>query len=214
MLFSLFKRLYPSVFRYEEMFYAQRDARLQLEKENKGLKSALAEQKQKISLLKSLSKDNSLTTVKMIEDKGGKELFLTITETFGGLYNRCIDVCVYNAAIEWKCRIGYLTTTKYDDHIFIEDFKVMDEDLGIGSMMINELVRFVDKRNAIAKTIKVATMFDQPFFYESIHGKLSYVDWNHIEKLRHFYSKLGFEVVTSDSDQKGSIKKEIDIQSL
>lgn len=214
MLYRLFKRLYPSVFRYEEMFYEQRDARLALKKENEEVKKALQEETRKICLLKKLSNDNNLVTVKMIEDKGGKELLLTITETFGVLYNGFIDINVFDTAVEWKYRIGHLTATKYDDHLFIEDFKVMTEDLGIGSMMMNELIRYVEKRNVIAKIAQVAIRFDNPVFYRAIQGKLVHEDWDHVGKLKHFYSKLGFEVTTNDTERKGFIKKILNTENL
>lgn len=214
MLYRLFRKLYPSVFKYEEMFYEQRDARLELKKQNQELRKALSEERRKLSQLKNLSKDNNLVMIKMVEDREGKELILTITETFGRLYNGFIDVTVYNPTVEWKCRIGYLNATKHDYHVFIDDFRVMTQDLGIGSMMVNELIRYVDKRNVITKIAQVAIRHNNPVFFEAIQGKIADVDWDHVDKLKHFYCKLGFEVKLREAEKKGAIKKVINTENL
>lgn len=72
-------------------------------------------------------------------------------------------------------------------------------------------MRFLDDRNKLTKQIQVNVMFKNPVLVERICGELSSVDWNQIDKLKHFYSKFCFDVSVNNEKKEGSIKKQMKV---
>ena len=58
------------------------------------------------------------------------------------------------------------------------------ENRGLGSMLVREAIKECERRR-----------------HEGIDGYLSSVDWDHFQKLKHFYKELGFSVVFYSEDQ-------------
>lgn len=72
-----------------------------------------------------------------------------------------------------------------DIHIHFKDYNK-----GYGSLLMEQLLQIAKKEN-----IKVIT------------GNISSIDWNHFERIRHFYQKYGFSVELDYKKRSGKIKR-------
>lgn len=74
--------------------------------------------------------------------------------------------------------IGKLDIPK--NSFYIHDIKCTREDSGLGSMLLNEAIKIAKENHA-----------------KTVEGYLAEVDEDHIDKLRHFYTKFGFKITPS-----------------
>jgi len=81
--------------------------------------------------------------------------------------------------------------SREESNIFIGDIKIHNDNIskGYGTLMIKELFKIVLEQNVT-----------------SITGNISSVDWDHIERLIHFYEKNGFEVILNEEEKEGKIQ--------
>lgn len=69
--------------------------------------------------------------------------------------------------------------------ITISDIECKRNNRGYGSVMMKELIEYSKKNE-----------------YTQINGWLSKVDYNHKERLYHFYQKFGFEIIQNEEGMK------------
>lgn len=89
-----------------------------------------------------------------------------------------------------RCPHGYTTEKKI---AYIDDWRSHIQDQGFGSCLMRHLIQFLS-----------ASGFD------FLDGIISYVDFDHLEKLLHFYKKFGFEVLA----QEDHYKLRLDLQAI
>jgi hypothetical protein len=211
MLRRISKFLYPSIFKYESLFYQQREKRIEAENKNLQLIEKIEQMTRQLSLMKELSQSDDLVVLKSI-DEDDNILFLSVTEEFTGMYD-FINVEIHDPSkalhTQYKehKRTGWLYAQKHRGFVKVTDFRVVNENRGIGSLMMDELCKYIDHVNMIARIAQLAVKFDNPVFVEEIRGDLKYPDWDHIDKLEYFYSNLGFEVLINHDRKEGSIRK-------
>ncbi|GEM_PF-1024580 len=75
----------------------------------------------------------------------------------------------------------------YRDELHIDDIRG-EADRGFGSVCMDHLKEYTSRQNI-------------PF----MTGSISKRDWDHTDRLSHFYRKHGFDVVLDDKNQTGSI---------
>lgn len=77
--------------------------------------------------------------------------------------------------------------------ITISDIECQKNNKGYASVMMNELVKYARQNE-----------------FKHINGWLSKVDYDHKERLYHFYQKFGFEIIQNDEGMKfADIKLEL-----
>jgi len=83
---------------------------------------------------------------------------------------------------------------KEEAKIKIGDIKISGQNIncGYGSIMMKELLKIADRQKV-----------------RQITGWISGVDWNHIERLQHFYEKHGFKVILDLEKKSGDIVLEM-----
>ena len=88
----------------------------------------------------------------------------------------------------------YSVYYKEENRIFIEDIQSTEENSNreYGSFAMKELLKMAGK-------LKV----------RKINGKISPKDWDHVDRLKHFYSKFGFTVELNEASQSGRIYMEL-----
>lgn len=74
-----------------------------------------------------------------------------------------------------------LTAIKKDNSIMICDINVRYNCKGIGTTLVEHLIQYAKDNH-----------------YNKITGWISSVDLDHIDRLKHFYGKFGFEISKSD----------------
>lgn len=85
----------------------------------------------------------------------------------------------------------YRLEFKYDKENLkfgIIDNKAYREELGYGTIGVEQLIRIAKKHNIRA-----------------IQGEITHTDWDHVDKLEHFYKKFGFEVCLDNERKHGFI---------
>ena len=101
-----------------------------------------------------------------------------------------INVEIYDPLNKERRRIAWLHARKHKGFVKVTDFKVMNENRGIGSLTMDELFKYIDYRNMIARIAQVAVRFDNPVFLEEIHGELKgltgiiSISWNTLFEVR------------------------------
>jgi|GEM_PF-501723 len=86
-------------------------------------------------------------------------------------------------------RMSRLTSVINEGIIIIGDIKCVTNNNGYGTVLVNELINY-----AIENRMKV------------IKGWISNVDCDHLDRLVHFYSKFGFEILLASKDEKETLK--------
>jgi len=76
-----------------------------------------------------------------------------------------------------------LRAMKKEDFIKICDIEVRYPCIGIGTALIEELIQYAKDNH-----------------YNKVTGWISSVDLDHIDRLKHFYGKFGFEISISDNE--------------
>jgi ribosomal protein S18 acetylase RimI-like enzyme len=79
---------------------------------------------------------------------------------------------------------------KNDALINIGDIKVFGQNInhGYGSILVKELIKISEKQGV-----------------KKVTGEISSVDWNHVDRLKHFYEKHGFKVTLDSGKKSGEI---------
>ncbi|KRF59027.1 hypothetical protein ASG97_21420 [Bacillus sp. Soil745] len=78
------------------------------------------------------------------------------------------------------------------ERIWIGDIRGLAINKGHGSIAIRELIRYCLKQD-----------------YKKIEGIISSVDWDHVDRLEHFYKKHGFTINLNHKKQHGEISLEL-----
>ncbi|WP_206922949.1 GNAT family N-acetyltransferase [Alicyclobacillus suci] len=87
------------------------------------------------------------------------------------------------------CTIHYSNGDLDPNEIYIQDiWSNTHENEGYGSLAMNHLISLARARK-----------------YKRIYGKIVQTDWEHVERLKHFYEKFGFEVELNLEKKKGKI---------
>lgn len=209
-MLRLFKFLYPYIFRYQEWHAALVVKVNELKDENNRLKHQVSSLEKSLKLIIEPFQSDELVVAKVMTDKTGKQVVLTVTEEFEGFLD-FINITAYDVAPEGKQQVACLHAKKYRGHLHITDFKSSREDVGIGSAMLQTLIQFVDYRNKIAKATEVNIRFKNPFMCEHIDGDLSTVDNGHFDKLIPFYKKHGFEITMDSLSKEGKIRRPVKV---
>ena len=76
----------------------------------------------------------------------------------------------------------------------------------------NHALIYENKRNA-SIGLKALTRFAVNRDYNYIFGEISFTDWGHVDKLKHFYEKQNFNVVLDHGKREGTIRWKNNIQS-
>ncbi|HAN09342.1 MAG TPA: hypothetical protein DCP90_01880 [Clostridiales bacterium] len=88
----------------------------------------------------------------------------------------------------------FLSVNGADGIATITDIRIMGNNInkGYGSILIKEALEIIKKVG-----------------YLKVNGEISGVDWDHIDRLKAFYKKHGFEIKLDYEMKKGSIEKVI-----
>lgn len=210
MLKKLARFIYPSVFKecsnYKNWFERQRDERLKAEDTNRELIKEKTELGRLLTRWKELS-GKDYRVLKLVHTKDDLPYILSLREDFSDL-KKSIEIIAHdpNKGIHMPFGQLYAEIRKCGDDIFIANLQSeKNENNGIGSAMLTELVSYVDKYNDLYKCMEFGIL---PKIL-SVVGNISPEDYDHVEKLKHFYSKHGFVVKTNDIKKEGSIVKEV-----
>jgi GNAT superfamily N-acetyltransferase len=209
-MLRLFSFLYPHIFRYKEWHAALVVKVKELKDENGRLQDQIERLEKSLKLIVEPFKSDELIVAKVITDKQGNHVVITVTEEFEGFLD-FINVTAYDVSPQGRQSVAWLHAKKYRGYLNITDFQSIRENVGIGSAVLKTLIQFVDYRNKISKETEVNIIFKNPFMYENIYGDLSSVDNGHFDKLIPFYKKHGFEISMDRLNKEGKIRRPVKI---
>lgn len=147
--------------------------------------------------------NDCLQHIKKIEQDGGKilaikqaknqELVLIYRTT--QLIDTDPDIYAYVFPKDTDTKLHLAVYVFYEvekKEFFIADIHIhfKDYNKGYGSLLMEQLLNIAKKEN-----IKVIT------------GNISSIDWNHFERIRHFYQKYGFSVELDYKKRSGKIRR-------
>lgn len=91
--------------------------------------------------------------------------------------------------------IQLLGTKETDKEILLGDIKIFEKNInkGYGTILVKKLIEYAQENN-----------------FKKIYGNITEVDWNHIERLKYFYSKFNFKVELDVKNRNGKIELELD----
>lgn len=125
-----------------------------------------------------------------IDKNKNNEYFLVVPMIF----DNDIDIYLYPLFSSDRIKSKILAT-KYEykeRHLYIDDFTVVEENIGNGSILLKYLIQYAKENH-----------------YLYISGWLSPVDKDNFDLLEHFYTKFGFEVWFNEEKSEGKIKLDL-----
>lgn len=120
---------------------------------------------------------NKRLTITYIEQDCPSNEFNIIVEEFIGTINKVV----------YKLQIAFYEESKSID--IIDNHALIYDNKGNGSIGLKALTQLAIKKN-----------------YKTISGEISFPDWDHVDKLKHFYEKQNFKVTLNYEEKEGYIR--------
>jgi hypothetical protein len=190
------RRLCPELLRYKEDYNHLQKLRWKCEDELRLQKLQYSSVEKLLNLFNTLQREKYIEVINFVQCKNGEFHILAIVDWIRYKEDsKFLDIKLYNSNDGINAHPAcWMKIKKYPESnkMEVQDITGGYKNIGLGSIAMNALIQYANNNNI-----------------KKIFGEISLVDWDHIGRLKHFYSKFDFEITLDEMNKQGKIVRHL-----